>query len=178
MSKAKEFGPPLNPRGRRLDAEELEKIPHIRAKAPAKYAWAAGTAMSRFLEELKNGRIIGRKCARCHRVLVPPADVLRALLSAHDRMGLSAGHRGRRDVLRVVHRHERKSHQRAHSRGDGGVRWGAAALRNYALFRGSLPRRAQDRDARRARVEAQGRARRLGLGHQIFPAAQEVREKI
>ncbi len=66
------FGPPLNPRGRRLEADELESITHVRAKVSAKYAWAAGTAISRFLEELKNGRIIGRKCAHCDRVLVPP----------------------------------------------------------------------------------------------------------
>jgi len=38
----------------------------------AKYAWAAGIAVSRFLEELKNGRIIGRKCRKCGRILVPP----------------------------------------------------------------------------------------------------------
>ncbi len=72
MSKAKEFGPPLNPRGRPLEAEDLEKIPHVRAKPNAKYAWAAGMAISRFLDELKNGKIIGRVCKNCERVLVPP----------------------------------------------------------------------------------------------------------
>jgi uncharacterized OB-fold protein len=36
------------------------------------YAWDTGVAMGRFLSELKNGRIIGRRCDRCQRVLVPP----------------------------------------------------------------------------------------------------------
>jgi uncharacterized OB-fold protein len=38
----------------------------------AKYVWAAGIAYSRFLEELKKGKIIGRKCRECGRILVPP----------------------------------------------------------------------------------------------------------
>lgn len=60
------------PRGKRISKDELEKLPHVIAKPDAKYAWAAGIAMSRFLEELKNGKIIGRVCKRCKRVLVPP----------------------------------------------------------------------------------------------------------
>ncbi len=59
-------------RGKRISKDELEKLPHVIAKPQAKYAWAAGVAISRFLEELKNGRIIGRVCKRCKRVLVPP----------------------------------------------------------------------------------------------------------
>ncbi|MHA1966052.1 MAG: Zn-ribbon domain-containing OB-fold protein [Candidatus Thorarchaeota archaeon] len=38
----------------------------------AKYVWSAGIAYSRFLEELKNGKIIGRGCRECGRILVPP----------------------------------------------------------------------------------------------------------
>ncbi len=37
-----------------------------------RYSWDTGVAMGRFLSELKNGRIIGRRCHRCRRVLVPP----------------------------------------------------------------------------------------------------------
>lgn len=40
--------------------------------AELKYAWSTGFAVTRFLAELKNGRIIGRKCKKCKRVLVPP----------------------------------------------------------------------------------------------------------
>jgi len=38
----------------------------------AKYAWSAGIAISRFLEELKNGRIIATTCSKCKRIMVPP----------------------------------------------------------------------------------------------------------
>ena len=38
----------------------------------AKYAWSGGIAYSRYLEEFKNGRIIGRGCRECGRILVPP----------------------------------------------------------------------------------------------------------
>ncbi len=38
----------------------------------ARYSWDAGIAISRFLEGLEQGRILGRECRRCERVLVPP----------------------------------------------------------------------------------------------------------
>ena len=41
-------------------------------KADLKYAWATGTAIGRFLEELKNGRLIARKCNVCGRIMIPP----------------------------------------------------------------------------------------------------------
>ncbi|MHB8566302.1 MAG: Zn-ribbon domain-containing OB-fold protein [Nitrososphaerales archaeon] len=41
-------------------------------EADLKYAWASGVAISRFLKELKHGRIIARKCNRCNRIMVPP----------------------------------------------------------------------------------------------------------
>jgi uncharacterized protein len=37
-----------------------------------KYSWASGIAVGRFLAELKNGKIIARKCRKCQRILVPP----------------------------------------------------------------------------------------------------------
>jgi len=40
--------------------------------ADLKYSWASGEAVGRFLTELKNGRIIARKCNKCGRILVPP----------------------------------------------------------------------------------------------------------
>lgn len=36
------------------------------------YDWSTGEAVGRFLAELKEGRIIGRRCSRCGRILVPP----------------------------------------------------------------------------------------------------------
>jgi len=38
----------------------------------ARYAWDAGIAIGRFLAELKKGRIVGRECHRCRRIMVPP----------------------------------------------------------------------------------------------------------
>ena len=38
----------------------------------ARYAWDAGVAIGRFLAELKEGRIVGRRCHRCRRTMVPP----------------------------------------------------------------------------------------------------------
>jgi uncharacterized OB-fold protein len=36
------------------------------------YAWDAGVAIGRYLTELKNGRIIGRVCYTCKRIMLPP----------------------------------------------------------------------------------------------------------
>ncbi len=38
----------------------------------ARYAWDAGVAIGRFLGGLQEGRLLGRECRRCERVLVPP----------------------------------------------------------------------------------------------------------
>lgn len=43
-----------------------------RDKPKLHYAWDNGVAIGRYLAELKEGRIIGRKCQKCKRVLVPP----------------------------------------------------------------------------------------------------------
>ena len=49
-----------------------DKYLHVAYKFEPKYSWAAGVAISRFLNELKAGNIIGRKCHNCGRILVPP----------------------------------------------------------------------------------------------------------
>ena len=36
------------------------------------YAWDDGVAIGRYLAELKNGRIIGKHCCKCDRVMLPP----------------------------------------------------------------------------------------------------------
>lgn len=48
------------------------KVPSVRWRPKIRYAWSVGIAMSRFLEELKNGKIIATKCDKCGRVMVPP----------------------------------------------------------------------------------------------------------
>lgn len=48
------------------------KIPTFRFRPKARYLWSAGVAMSRFLNELKNGKIIASTCNKCGRIMVPP----------------------------------------------------------------------------------------------------------
>ena len=38
----------------------------------AEYAWDAGVAIGGYLRGLGEGRILGRRCRRCERILVPP----------------------------------------------------------------------------------------------------------
>ncbi len=57
-----------------LSSSELKAKDAItfKGRPNAKYVWSGGIAYSRYLEELKNGRIIGRSCEECGRILVPP----------------------------------------------------------------------------------------------------------
>lgn len=48
------------------------RVTQTRFRPDAKYAWSAGEAMSRFLEELQRGRFIARTCTGCDRILFPP----------------------------------------------------------------------------------------------------------
>lgn len=41
-------------------------------KGKAEYAWDMGVAMGQFLEGLRHGRLVGRRCNSCRRVLFPP----------------------------------------------------------------------------------------------------------
>jgi uncharacterized OB-fold protein len=38
----------------------------------ARYAWDTGVAIGHYLQELKAGRLVGRRCDGCGRILVPP----------------------------------------------------------------------------------------------------------
>jgi uncharacterized OB-fold protein len=40
----------------------------------AQYAWDAGVAIGRYLAELKAGRLMGVRCNRCHRTVIPPRN--------------------------------------------------------------------------------------------------------
>ncbi|MBI4467286.1 MAG: Zn-ribbon domain-containing OB-fold protein [Acidobacteria bacterium] len=67
-------GEPRTVRGTPLELADLKKgkvfttayVPKIQ------YAWDTGVAIGRYLEELKNGRLIARRCQRCQRTMVPP----------------------------------------------------------------------------------------------------------
>ncbi|MFB6266137.1 MAG: Zn-ribbon domain-containing OB-fold protein [Halodesulfurarchaeum sp.] len=66
--------PPHDPRGTPVDAEDIETgaVTSTRWQPEVQYAWSAGPAMNRFLAELEDGNIVGRKCNACGRVIVPP----------------------------------------------------------------------------------------------------------
>ncbi len=57
-----------------ISPEDLENSRYLTIpySANLQYRWSTGAAVGRFLAELKNGRIVGRKCDKCKRVLVPP----------------------------------------------------------------------------------------------------------
>jgi uncharacterized OB-fold protein len=40
----------------------------------AQYAWDAGVAIGRYLDELKQGRLVGVHCRKCDRTVIPPRN--------------------------------------------------------------------------------------------------------
>src|SRR5436853_7006851 len=60
--------------GHEVTADEVKEGEYLNVqyKVVPRYSWAAGVAISRFLDELKEGRIVARKCMQCKRILVPP----------------------------------------------------------------------------------------------------------
>ncbi len=68
--------PPINPAGTPLRDRDLREgtVLSVPDAAGARYLWDAGAAVGHYLAELKNGRLVGRKCPRCQRVLVPPRE--------------------------------------------------------------------------------------------------------
>ena len=59
--------------GTEYQAQDVgERVFVRRQRVKFEYAWSTGVAVGRFLRELKRGRLIGRRCPECQRVLVPP----------------------------------------------------------------------------------------------------------
>ncbi len=67
-------GQPEVVRGTALEPEDVAKGRVFTvADAPRlQYAWDAGEAIGRYLEELKQGRLVARRCHGCGRTLLPP----------------------------------------------------------------------------------------------------------
>src|SRR2546428_3581070 len=59
--------------GREITPDELRegKYLDIVYKFEPRYSWAAGVAISRFLTELKDGKIVARKCTKGRKTLFP-----------------------------------------------------------------------------------------------------------
>ena len=74
MSGSKERRPGwVNPPGHYLKSKEMYSLPGlVEYKPRARYLFSAGQAQSRFLQGLKEGKILGVRCPRCGRVYVPP----------------------------------------------------------------------------------------------------------
>lgn len=67
-SRIKEFpGTPLT-----NDEFKKGKVITVKGGPKAEYAWDTGIAIGHYLAQLKEGKIVGRRCDGCHRVLVPP----------------------------------------------------------------------------------------------------------
>jgi hypothetical protein len=66
----------------------------VRWRPEAKYGWTTGIAIGRFLEGLKDGKLLGRKCKKCNRVLVPPRMFCELCFRATDRW-VEVGDRGK-----------------------------------------------------------------------------------
>ncbi|MBI4488935.1 MAG: Zn-ribbon domain-containing OB-fold protein [Deltaproteobacteria bacterium] len=67
-------GQPEIVRGTPLDEADLKrgKVFTVSYVPKLRYAWDTGEAIGRYLEELKRGRLIARRCHRCKRVMIPP----------------------------------------------------------------------------------------------------------
>lgn len=61
-------------RGTPVDGKALKhgKTFSVTYAPKLRYAWDTGQAISRYLAELKKGRLIGRSCRKCERVMIPP----------------------------------------------------------------------------------------------------------
>jgi uncharacterized OB-fold protein len=64
----------VQPSGVPLKEDDIErqKVLTVLYYPKAKYAWATGIAVGRFLRGMKEGEIIGSKCEHCGRIVVPP----------------------------------------------------------------------------------------------------------
>jgi uncharacterized OB-fold protein len=55
-----------------LSGDEFTKVPHVEWAPKIQYAFAVGEALTKFLEEIKQGRLFGRRCLECTKITFPP----------------------------------------------------------------------------------------------------------
>jgi uncharacterized OB-fold protein len=48
------------------------KVITVDCEPDLRYAWDDGVAIGRYLKELKQGRIMARRCRECNRIMLPP----------------------------------------------------------------------------------------------------------
>jgi uncharacterized OB-fold protein len=49
-----------------------KKVLITKWKPKLEYNWSAGVAIGHFLNQLKEGKLVGRRCLKCERIMVPP----------------------------------------------------------------------------------------------------------
>ena len=65
--------PPFTAAGHSLSEQQFrDAVGAVDFEVEARYAWDAGVAVGRYLQGLREGRILARECRRCRRTLVPP----------------------------------------------------------------------------------------------------------
>jgi uncharacterized protein len=74
MEKKEKETYPKNPRGTHVGSKDIyeHKIAYTWWEPEVQYSWSLGHANSKFLQGLKEGKILGIKCKTCDRVIVPP----------------------------------------------------------------------------------------------------------
>jgi hypothetical protein len=70
----KDISAPPYAEGTSLSDEDIKKkkVTYVEDHPNIRYSWTAGQAVSKFLNELKKGKIAATKCNKCRRIMVPP----------------------------------------------------------------------------------------------------------
>ncbi|MBE8540316.1 OB-fold domain-containing protein [Geoglobus acetivorans] len=70
----KKISAPAYVKGHGIEAEDIKegKVTHVEDHTDIRYQFTAGQAISKFLNGLKEGKILATKCNKCRRVMVPP----------------------------------------------------------------------------------------------------------
>ncbi len=55
-----------------LSSKEFSKVAHAEWAPRIKYSFAAGEALTRFLEDIEQGKLTGRRCHECGKITFPP----------------------------------------------------------------------------------------------------------
>jgi uncharacterized OB-fold protein len=74
MTMAKKIAMPKSAPGTHVSTKDIvqKKVSYTWWEPEVQFSWSLGPAMSRFLADLKKGKIVARKCRKCRRVIVPP----------------------------------------------------------------------------------------------------------
>jgi uncharacterized OB-fold protein len=55
-----------------LSGQEFNQVPHTEWAPNLRYSFAAGEAVTRFLEDIEKGKLTGRRCHECGKITFPP----------------------------------------------------------------------------------------------------------